>query len=215
MAVVQCNWWKIFKEELSCLTILSRIKSHNQDNRNPDNRSPPSHTILTTSKTETPKPSTREPRKGFPFLLKGEYMKRITVLLFALTLSCALMVGCPKAAVKAAVPGSTSDLDAKAFRVIADAQAAMHSIKTWEQCSAANFPATIDVDGTAEPCDSNAGVFPPKYVPALNIAINAYNDAAVAGKAYHDSAGDPVVLQQKLDALQTSVGTLLNTTGGK
>lgn len=135
---------------------------------------------------------------------------RILLLLLAVTLT-----GCAKKTVTAPVPGSINTVDAYAFRSLADAQAALHSVKTWEQCSAQSFPMTVTVDGNAEVCDPKAGTFPPSGKQPLNDAINAYNIAQAAAKAYHSGATqDATVLTADLTALSTFIANLLSQAGG-
>jgi outer membrane murein-binding lipoprotein Lpp len=137
-------------------------------------------------------------------------MKRITLVLLALLL-CA---GCAKKAT-APVPGSTSTADATAFRVLADAQAALHSVKTWQQCSVHNFPAAVDIDGASEPCDQSAGQFPDKYKAPLNTAINSYSALAGIAKAVHDGTStDTAALKAAEDKLTNDVSTLISTVKG-
>jgi hypothetical protein len=137
-----------------------------------------------------------------------------TLAILALTFG--LCTGCAKNVVVAPVPGSTGTPDAIAFRIAADAQAALHSIKTWEQCSAASFPQTIMVDTTLEPCDPKAGPFPASAVPLLNGAITAYNDLVAAGKAFHDgTTTDATGLQALETQLQNNVSAAIGAAGGK
>lgn len=139
---------------------------------------------------------------------------KIAVVLLAVSIGMGC-TGCAKKAATAPVPGSINSLDAYAFRSVADAQAAIHSVKTWEQCSAHSFPASVDIDGTAEPCDSKAGAFPEQHKSYLNTAINAYNVASGAAKAYHDGGGqNAAALTQDLAQLGNDIATLLTKTGG-
>src|ERR1700752_4969009 len=108
------------------------------------------------------------------------------------------------------VPGAVNSLDAYAFRVISDAQAAIHSVKIWAQCDGAG-PATTSVDGKDEKCDPSMGKFPPAYKPYLNDAIKAYNVAQSPAKAYHDGATTDVAgLATSLTQLSQSVTILLS-----
>lgn len=137
-------------------------------------------------------------------------MKRLPLILLALLL-CA---GCAKKA-SAPVPGSTSQADAVAFRVLADAQAALHSVKTWQQCSAHSFPASVDIDGTNEPCDASAGEFPDKFKPPLNTAIASYNTLSGIAKAVHDGTStDTAALKSAEDKLTSDVSNLISTVKG-
>lgn len=140
-------------------------------------------------------------------------MKRFTVVIFALLMS----VGCAvKNQTAAPVPGQVDAFDAYAFRVIADAQAAIHSVKTWQVCTAQNFPQTVSLDNTVEPCDSSNGKFQDSWKIYLNTAITSYNKAQAAGKAYHAGmSGDQAGLQQALNDLNANVSTMLVKTGGK
>lgn len=141
-------------------------------------------------------------------------MKGIKVLLLALVMAWG--AGCAKKAATAPVPGSINAFDAYAYRSLADAQAALHSVKTWEQCAAANFPTTVTVDGNAELCDAAAGAFPNNGKAPLNAAINAYNIAQAAAKAYHAGATqDTTALAADLTQLGSAVATMLSQTGGK
>lgn len=140
-------------------------------------------------------------------------MKRMSVILFALLLT----VGCAtKNQPAAPVPGQIDTFDAYAFRVIADAQAAIHSVKTWQVCTAQSFPQTVSVDNTVEPCDSSNGSFKPEWKIYLNTAITSYNKAQAAGKAYHAGmSGDQAGLQQALNELSGNVALMFQKTGGK
>lgn len=123
--------------------------------------------------------------------------------------------GCIKKPVQAPVPGSINALDAWAFRLIADSGKSIHSVKTWQQCSVLNYPPTVDIDGAPELCDPKAGKFPDGYKPELNSAIDAWNVASQAGKAYHDGAGgDGAALTQSVNKLVLAISTLLNHIGG-
>lgn len=138
-------------------------------------------------------------------------MKKKLLVILALALS---MTGCAKNVVTAPVPGSTGTPDAIAFRVAADAQAALHSIKTWEQCARENFPQSISLDGTLEPCDPSAGAFPAKLIPLLNEAITSYNTLEALGHAFHDGTStDQAGLAAAETKLQSDVSTVL--AGGK
>lgn len=133
-----------------------------------------------------------------------------------LLLVCSLTVGCAKNVVTAPVPGSTNSADATAFRVAADAQAAIHSVKIWALCSAANFPPTTGVDGNTEACDPNSGTFPAQFKPYLNAAINSYNLLESAGQAFHAAGStDDTALQAAEVQLQNDVTTLVTKIGGK
>src|SRR6058998_2701163 len=112
-------------------------------------------------------------------------MNKILIVML-LTMS----IGCVRKPVAAPVPGALNTLDAWAFRIVADASASIHSVKTWEQCSEQNFPQTINVDGTQEPCDAKNGSFPMQHKPELNLAITSLNTASAAGKAYHSGASN-------------------------
>lgn len=131
-------------------------------------------------------------------------------------LTFGLCTGCAKNVVTAPVPGSTGTPDATAFRVLADAQAALHSIKTWEQCAAAKFPQTIAIDGTVEPCDASAGTFPAAAVPLLNTAIQSYNDLEKLGQAFHAGTNtDQAGLQAAESKLSTDVTNVVTKAGGR
>ena len=134
-------------------------------------------------------------------------------ILAILVLSFGLCTGCAKQ-VAAPVPGQTNSADAVAFRVAADAQAALSSIKTWEQCADAQFPLTVTVDGNAEVCDPKAGPFPAKLIPLLNVAISSYNRLEELGQAFHAGTNtDQAGLQSAETTLQNDVSAVL--AGGK
>ena len=136
-------------------------------------------------------------------------MKKFAVLVLLL-----ISLGCHKT-VTAPVPGSVDALDAYAFRVVSDAQAALTSVKTWEQCSEKAFPPTVNIDGTDQKCDPSSGTFPAGGKEYLNTAIKAYNIAQSAGQAYHSGASkDGSGLTVALNQLSTAVGTMLSKTGG-
>jgi hypothetical protein len=136
-------------------------------------------------------------------------MKKIILLLVL------VMTGCAKKPVQAPVPGSIDTTDAWAYRIIADSSKAIHSVKTWEQCSVQNFPITVDIDGATELCDSKAGPFPMQYKDDLNTAINALNAAASVAKAYHDGGStDTARLTAAVDQLSSSISVLLSHVGG-
>jgi hypothetical protein len=142
--------------------------------------------------------------------MEDEMNKKLALLL----LVCSLAVGCAKQ-VSAPVPGSTGTPDAIAFRVAADAQAALHSIKTWATCSAKNFPVTVDVDGAPAICDPTSGPFPAKMIPLLNTAITSYNTLQALGHAYHDGTNtDQAALQAAESKLQSDVSVVI-AAGGK
>ena len=127
-----------------------------------------------------------------------------------------LAMGCHKNVATAPVPGSINTLDSWAYRIVADASASIHSVKTWEQCTVANFPPTVTIDGNAEVCDAKAGQFPAQYKPQLNMAITALNTAAAAGKAYHSGASqDTAGLTAAVNQLSTAVTQLVSQIGGK
>lgn len=137
-------------------------------------------------------------------------LKRLVPILLVLCL-----IGCTKKPVETAVPGSINTLDAWAYRIVADSSASVHSVKTWEQCSVANFPATIDVDGATEPCDSKAGTFPMQYKGDLNTAIISLNTASALGKAYHaGGANDPQALISAVNQLSAAISAMLTHLGG-
>ena len=148
-------------------------------------------------------------------------MNRIRIRTSLLVAVLAIMVvgistGCAKKPVTAPVPGSINTLDAWAFRIVADASASIHSVKTWEQCTEQNFPQTVTVDGTLEPCDAKGGSFPMTYKPQLNLAITSLNTASAAGKAYHSGASqDAAGLTAAVTQLSNSVSQLLAQLGGK
>lgn len=137
-------------------------------------------------------------------------MRTCTILLLALSL-----VGCHKAAVTVPVPGSINTVDAYAYRSVSDAQAALTSVKTWEQCSVMQFPPTVTVDGVVAVCDPAAGPFPAAYKGVLDDAINAYNVAQAAAKAYHAGAiSDTTALTAAITQLTSSIAAMLTKVGG-
>lgn len=135
--------------------------------------------------------------------------------LAALTVLILLTTACAHKAATAPVPGSLNALDAWAYRIVADSTASIHSVKTWEQCSANNNPLTIKVDDSTETCDPKAGPFPMEYKGDLNSAINALNVAGSAGKAYHAGASnDATGLTTAVNQLSASVTALVTHIGG-
>jgi len=133
--------------------------------------------------------------------------------LTTLLLSLAILCGCHKAVI-APVPGSINNLDSWAFRIVSDSSAAIHSVKTWEQCTELNFPATVTVDGNAEVCDAKSGKFPMEYKPQLNLAITSLNTASAAGKAYHSGlSNDAAGLTQAVNQLSQAVSALVSQIG--
>jgi len=140
-------------------------------------------------------------------------MKKMMVVTL---LALAVMPGCARKTVTAPVPGSINTLDAYAFRTLADASAAISSVKLWQQCSAASFPPTVVVDGNSQVCDPKAGSFPDADKEYLNTAIRSYNVAESAGQAYHAGASnDTTALSAALTQLGVDVANLLSRTGGK
>ena len=148
-------------------------------------------------------------------------MKRYLAALLT-TLVIAACVACSQHAAQAPVPGQIDALDAYAYRSVSDAQAAITSIKTWEVCSAQNFPVKVVVDGATETCDSSDGPFNPSLKPILNTAIQSFNIAQSAGQAYHSGASkDAQGLASALTQLGVNIANLLksatntmNTAGG-
>ena len=131
----------------------------------------------------------------------------------AAILAMLLLAGCHKTVV-APVPGSINSLDSWAFRIVSDSGAAIHSVKTWEQCTEQNFPATVTADGNAEVCDPKSGKFPMEYKPQLNLAITSLNTASAAGKAYHSGASnDAAGLTQAVNQLSQAVSALVSQIG--
>lgn len=139
-------------------------------------------------------------------------MKKLLVTFAA----CIVLTACAKKPVQAPVPGSINSLDAWSYRIISDSQASIHSIKIWEECSAASFPITVTVDGTTEVCDPKAGTFPVQYKPQLNLAIQAENTASAAGKAYHSGASnDANGLTSAVTQLTQAISQLMTSLGAK
>jgi hypothetical protein len=138
---------------------------------------------------------------------KENEMKYFTSLILGI---CLFTAGCAKT-VTAPVPGSVNTLDATAFRVTADTQAAIEVIKTWQQCSVNGFPTSgILVDGVNQPCDATAGTFPLNLTSDLNKAISAFNLLAAAGKAYHSGASsDATGLTNAINQASAAIAALL------
>lgn len=137
--------------------------------------------------------------------------------LFAVLLVTLLVLagGCKKT-VQAPVPGSINSIDAYAFRVTADAGAAIHSVKTWEVCSDASFPPTVTFDNVTEKCDPTATTFPAAARPFLLKAEQSYNLALDSGKAYHaGGSNDATGLTAALTQLSTDIANMLTKAGGK
>ena len=131
----------------------------------------------------------------------------LVVLVFAL--------GCAKKPVEVPVPGSINAIDAWAFRVVDDSDAAIHAAKIWEQCTVTEFPITVSIDGKTELCDTKKAKYPMAYKDELNLAIDSLNIAKVAGKAYHDSgSGDQTALVAAVGKLSNAVTTLISHIGG-
>jgi hypothetical protein len=139
-----------------------------------------------------------------------------------LTLLLSASLGCSKKVVTSTtppptpVPGSTSALDAYAFRVLDDAQAALLSLKVWELCSLNSFPMTVVVDGNTQVCDPKSGPFPPQFKQPLNDAITAEQTTAALARAYHaGTSSDGAGLSAAITQLETSITNLLSAIGGK
>lgn len=142
---------------------------------------------------------------------KASKLYQIAVLLLVIIAA----VGCGKKAVVAPVPNAIDAMDAYAYRGVSDAEAAITVVKTWEVCSEQKFPATVDVDGKAHPCDKTAGTFSPEYKPYLNAAIDSHNTAQSLGLAYHSGASkDAEGLAQALTQLGLNITKLLTKVGG-
>ncbi len=125
-------------------------------------------------------------------------------------------LGCAKKPVTAPVPGAIDTVDSWAFRVVSDSQAALHSVKTWQQCTVMGFPTTLSIDGKTEICDPKAGIFPSTATQDLNTAIQAYNVAEAAGQAYHSGrSADITGLTTAVNHLAQAISSLLSKTGGK
>jgi hypothetical protein len=140
-------------------------------------------------------------------------MKRIaTIVLLAIGLA-----GCAaKQPAAPPVPGSINTLDAYAYRVVSDAQAAIHSLKGWETCSDQKFPPSVTFDNQTFNCDSTAGPFPAKGRSYLLDAERAYNIAEAAGQSYHAGASnDTTGLTNALNQLSQAIAAMLSSTGGK
>ena len=139
------------------------------------------------------------------------------LLVYTFTLGMLVSGGCAsKQPGKATVPGAINSLDQYSFRVVSDAQAAIVSVRTWEACSDAQFPATVTFDTVTATCDKTAGPFPASIRAPLATATKAYNVAAAAGQAYHSGASsDTVGLTTALTQLSQAIASLLTSTGGK
>jgi hypothetical protein len=125
-----------------------------------------------------------------------------------------LTVACQKKVITAPVPGSIDSVDAYSFRFLADAQAALLSIKGWELCSDQAFPMIVTFDGQTFPCDKTAGPFPSIARPVLLKAEESYNIAQAAGHAYHAGASkDAAGLQNALTQLGTDISSMLGVAG--
>jgi hypothetical protein len=134
-------------------------------------------------------------------------------LIFPLLL---ISLGCAKKPLVAPVPGAVDTVDAWAFRIVSDSQAALHSVKTWQQCTVHGFPPSVLVDLTSQTCDIKTGPFPTSATPALNDAIEAYNLAEAAGQAYHSGrSADIAGLTSAVNQLSQAISSLLSKTGGK
>lgn len=137
-------------------------------------------------------------------------MKKLWALLFA----CLLCTACGKKVVQAPVPGSIDSFDAYAFRSIADAQAALLSVKGWETCSDQKFPLTVTYDNHTETCDKNSGDFPSAGRQPLMKAEQSYNLVQAAGKAYHAGASsDSAALTAALTELSGDIALMLTSVG--
>jgi hypothetical protein len=137
---------------------------------------------------------------------------RLLIFIFlALSLSA-----CAKKPITAPVPGSIDTVDAWAFRIVSDSQAALHSVKTWQQCTVLGFPATVSVDGTTQVCDPKSGAFPSTATQDLNLAIQVYNVAEASGQAYHAGRSQDITgLTTAVNQLAAAISSLLTKTGGK
>lgn len=117
--------------------------------------------------------------------------KRIAVSLI-LTLALIGSVGCGKRVV-APVPGQLNTFDAYAFRVLADAQAALNNFKT----------------------------SPSAQVPAIKTVVNqAFADYSIAQAAYHvwrdaGGNGDVTPVAAAIAKMQGDISGIASQTGGK
>ena len=140
---------------------------------------------------------------------------KLRVVLLSLALALALGGCAAKQPGKATVPGAINSLDQYSFRVISDAQAAIVSVRTWEACSDASFPATVTFDAITATCDKTAGPFPQSIRGPLQYATKAYNVAASAGQSYHAGAGqDAAGLTTALNQLSQAISAMLTSTSG-
>lgn len=120
-------------------------------------------------------------------------------LLATIVLAVALAgsVGCAKHAAVAPVPGQLNTFDAYAFRVLADAQAAINDFKA--------SVATGKVSETAQ------------LKSFLNQAITDYNAGNAAYQVWHAAggAGATAPIAAQLAALQGDINNIATQTGGK
>lgn len=102
-----------------------------------------------------------------------------------------------QAPVPAPVPGSVDTFDAQTYRALADAQAAINSIKS----DIANGKLTAT----------------PTIKAVLNQAIMDYNAANVLWQQYHASGGKTAQapITAATNKVQTDVGQLVTTGGGQ
>lgn len=120
-------------------------------------------------------------------------MKRISwILLF---LSLVILAGCATKAAQAPVPGQINSFDATSFRVLADVQAAIDSVKNDAQTT----PLTA------------------AQKTVLNQAISDYNLAEASWQAYHAGAtNDTAALTAAINSLVADIAAITNQIrGGK
>lgn len=137
--------------------------------------------------------------------------------LIALAALSVALAGCHKTAT-APVPGSLNQFDATSYRALVDAQSSLHRIKTQQQCTVFEWPATAMVDGLTEPCDQTKGTFPAgqQSKDDLNRAIQDYNIAQAAWHAYHAGAtNDEKGLADAISQLNNDLTALFTKLGGK
>ena len=119
-------------------------------------------------------------------------MRHSKVHALSLVVVLALTVGCAKH-VTAPVPGQLNTFDAYAYRVLADAQAALESFKA---SPSAQMPAVK---------------------PILNQAITDYNIGEAAYQAWHAAGGtgETAPVSAAISKVQSDIAGIAAQTGGK
>ncbi len=121
---------------------------------------------------------------------------RRTTATLAVVVTLALAMGCHKT-VTAPVPGQLNTFDAYAYRVLADAQAAINSFKASIQSG--KVPET------------------PTLKTVLNQAITDYNAANAAYQAWHAAGGNgpTAPVAAAITQLNSDITNVSSITGGK